>query len=90
MLRLVNPYVEPVLFVRRPGSRLEEQHTFPGDDPYFSEISTFVDAVDTPSSATPRILSSYEDACQTYKFTWEIRRAAERASASRKGKHNAV
>ena len=36
--RLVNPYVQPVLYIRRPGSDLEESHRFPDDDPFFSEV----------------------------------------------------
>ncbi|KLO18898.1 hypothetical protein SCHPADRAFT_92608 [Schizopora paradoxa] len=90
MLRLVNPYVDPVLFVRRPGSVQEEQFTFPGDDPYLTEISSFVDAVDDPNTTSRRILSTYEDACQTYRFTWEIRCAAERSIASRRSKSKAI
>ena len=37
-VRLVNPYVQPVLYIRRPGSDLEESHRFPDDDPFFSEV----------------------------------------------------
>jgi hypothetical protein len=62
--RLVNPYVQPVLYVRRPGSDLEETHRFPDDDPFFSEISNLIDVVEDieedPEDAT--ILSSYEGA----------------------------
>ena len=60
--RLVNPYVQPVLHIRRPGSDLEETHRFPDDDPFFSEISVFIDNIEDieedPETAT--ILSSYE------------------------------
>jgi hypothetical protein len=38
-LRLVNPYVQPVLYVRRPGDDHEQMYTFPDDDPFFSEVS---------------------------------------------------
>jgi len=62
--RLVNPYVQPVLYIRRPGSDLEETHRFPDDDPFFSEISNMIDIVEDieedPECAT--ILSSYEGA----------------------------
>lgn len=62
--RLVNPYVQPVLYIRRPGSDLEETHRFPDDDPFFSEISNLIDVIEDieedPESAT--ILSSYEGA----------------------------
>ena len=41
-VRLVNPYVQPVLYIRRPGSDLEESHRFPDDDPFFSEVRLFL------------------------------------------------
>jgi len=70
-----------VLYVRRPGSDLEETHRFPDEDPFFSEISNMIDIVEDieedPESAT--ILSSYEDAVKTYELTWAIRRASEAA-----------
>ena len=60
--RLVNPYVQPVLYIRRPGSDLEETHRFPDDDPFFSEVSNLVDVIEDieedPEAAT--VLSSYE------------------------------
>lgn len=59
MHRLVNPYVQPVLHIRRPGSDLEETYNFPDDDPFFSEISVFIDNIeDIEETAT--MLSSYE------------------------------
>ena len=62
--RLVDPYVQPVLYIRRPGSDLEETHRFPDDDPFFSEISNLIDVIEDieedPESAT--ILSSFEGA----------------------------
>ena len=53
MYRLVNPYVQPVLYIRRPGSDIEECHRFPDDDPFFSEVGfacirsvgTYTDAI---------------------------------------------
>jgi len=60
--RLVNPYVQPVLHIRRPGSDLDETYRFPDDDPFFSEISVFIDNAEDieedPETAT--MLSSYE------------------------------
>ena len=44
--RLVNPYVQPVLYVRRPGSDHEESHRFPDDDPFFSEVSVLIDNIE--------------------------------------------
>jgi hypothetical protein len=37
--RLVNPYVQPVLYVRKPGDDYEQTYRFPDDDPFFSEVS---------------------------------------------------
>lgn len=61
MRRLVNPYVEPVLHIRRPGSDLEETHNFSDDDPFFSEISVFIDNIEDTEETTT-MLSSYEGA----------------------------
>ena len=36
--RLVNPYVQPVLYVRQPGDDNETVMQFPDDDPFFSEV----------------------------------------------------
>jgi hypothetical protein len=36
--RLVNPYVLPVLYIRRPGDDLEQIIRFEDDDPFFSEV----------------------------------------------------
>lgn len=80
-MKLINPYVQPVLHIRRPGSDLEETYRFPDDDPFFSEISVFIDNVEDieedPETAT--MLSSYEDACKTYELTWAIRLASEKS-----------
>ncbi|KAL0946962.1 hypothetical protein HGRIS_013116 [Hohenbuehelia grisea] len=37
-LKLVNPYVQPILYVRKPGDDVEQQYRFPDDDPFFSEV----------------------------------------------------
>jgi hypothetical protein len=54
--------VQPVLYIRRPGSDLEETHRFPDDDPFFSEVSNLIDVIEDieedPENAI--ILSSYE------------------------------
>ncbi|KAH9841957.1 putative oxidoreductase C terminal-domain-containing protein [Rhodofomes roseus] len=79
-LKLIDPYGStPVLSVRRPGVAGEEMHTFPDDDPFYSELSTIIDAIREPNSgARSSILSSYEDAVKTYELTWQIRRAGEK------------
>ena len=77
-IRLVDPYVQPVLYVRRPGDDYEETHRFPDDDPFFSEVSNLIDVIeDIEDDEGGLILSSFEDACKTYELTWAIRRASE-------------
>jgi len=80
-LKLVNPYVQPILYIRSPGSDEERVIRFPDDDPFFSEVSNLIDLIEDieedPEQGT--ILSSYEDACKTYQLTWAIRLASERS-----------
>lgn len=59
-LKLIDPYNRPTLYVRRPGSDVEEVHKFHNDDPFFSEMSTFIDAVEGQTVEIP-VLSSYAD-----------------------------
>ncbi|KXN93209.1 hypothetical protein AN958_00133 [Leucoagaricus sp. SymC.cos] len=84
-IRLVNPYVQPVLYVRKPGDDHEQTTTFPDDDPFFSEISNWLDVIEDieedPEAA--QILSSYEDAVKTYELTWAIRLASEKSRAAK-------
>ncbi|KZT42091.1 NAD binding dehydrogenase [Sistotremastrum suecicum HHB10207 ss-3] len=87
LLKLVNPYVQPTLYVRRPGDDHEEVHRFADDDPFFSEVSNLIDVIEDIEEQTESlILSSYEDACKTYEFTWAIREASERTRAALKSK----
>ncbi|KAF5358182.1 hypothetical protein D9756_001625 [Leucocoprinus leucothites] len=85
LLKLVNPYVQPVLYIRRPGDDHEQVTNFPDDDPFFSEISNLIDVVEDieedPEAA--QILSSYEDAVKTYELTWAIRIASENSRAAK-------
>lgn len=85
-LKLVNPYVQPVLHVRRPGDDKEQVYNFPDDDPFFSEISNFIDIIEDieeePDAAL--ILSTYDDAVRSYELTWAIREASEKSRASKK------
>ncbi|PPQ78079.1 hypothetical protein CVT25_015613 [Psilocybe cyanescens] len=85
-LKLVNPYVAPVLYIRKPGDDNETIMRFADDDPFFSEISNFIDTVEDieEDSEAAQILSSYEDAVRTYEFTWAIRKAAEKSAAALK------
>jgi len=87
VMKLVNPYVQPVLYIRRPGSDLEETHRFPDDDPFFSEVSVLIDNIEVDDDIeedpdTANILSSFDDACKTYQLTWAIREASERSRKS--------
>ncbi|WFD01431.1 hypothetical protein MOBT1_000094 [Malassezia obtusa] len=77
MLRLVDPYNAPILYFRRPGDDHEEIVRYQNDDPFFSEVSNFIDCIEHGSDAAP-ILSTYEDAVKTYALTWAIREASER------------
>jgi len=84
-LKLVNPYVQPTLYIRKPGDDHEQTIRFPDDDPFFSEVSNLIDIIEDieedPEAA--QILSSYEDAVRTYEFTWAIREASERSRAAK-------
>jgi len=59
-LKLIDPYNRPTLYVRRPGSDVEEVHMFHNDDPFFSELATFIDTVEGQGAEIP-VLSSYAD-----------------------------
>ncbi|KAF9053619.1 hypothetical protein BDZ89DRAFT_1153347 [Hymenopellis radicata] len=87
-LKLVNPYVQPVLYVRRPGDDQEQTIRFPDDDPFFSEVSNLIDIIEDieedPDAA--QILSSYEDAVKTYELTWAIRKASEKSRDEKRQK----
>ena len=63
--RLVNPYVQPVLYVRRPGSDYESMHRFADDDPFFSEVSVLIDNIEDieEDPETSQILSTFEGEC---------------------------
>jgi len=79
--KLVDPYVQPVLYIRRPGSDTVETHRFPDDDPFFSEVSNLIDVIEDieEDPESDPILSSYEDASKTYELTWAIRLASEKS-----------
>ena len=64
-MRLVDPYNSPTLYVRRPGDDHEERHVYTDDDPFFSEVSSFIDCIE--GGPDPHILSSFEDATKTYE-----------------------
>ncbi|EIW70639.1 hypothetical protein TREMEDRAFT_68146 [Tremella mesenterica DSM 1558] len=83
LMRLTDIYgTNPTLHVRRPGTNAEVATVFANDDCYYTEVAAVVDAIEGtgPKSA---ILSTYEDAMESYKMTWEIRLAGEAAAKAR-------
>lgn len=89
-MKVVDLYNEPTLYVRSPEADAEQKINFPSDDPYFSEISAWIDATEsqhTNDSAIAEddedipdgILSNFRDACGTYALTWAIKEASERS-----------
>jgi hypothetical protein len=99
MLSLVDPYGEPQLHVRRPGSDEYEVIPTPGDDPYQTEMNHFIDTVrqvvykmgiandQIEGGENPEILSTYEDAAKTYEFTWAIRQSSEESTKKQLAKY---
>lgn len=85
-LRLVDPYNDPTLYVRSPGSDKEQVFRY-DDDPFYSEVDALIDNIERPGSVP--ILSSFKDAAKTYEFTWAIRRASEKSTAERRAKRSA-
>jgi hypothetical protein len=61
-LKLVNPYVQPILYIREPGDDTEKTFRFPDDDPFFSEISNYIDIIEDieEDPDDSQILSSFE------------------------------
>lgn len=84
-LVLVDPYGEPQLHVRRPGSDEYEVIPTPGDDPYQTEMNHFIDTIE--GGENPEILSTYEDAAKTYEFTWAIRQSSEESTKKQLAKY---
>lgn len=76
---MLTAYNAPVLYLRRPGDDHEEVIRYNQDDPFFSEVSNLIDNVEKGKGSAP-ILSSYEDAVQTYALTWKIREASEHSA----------
>ncbi|OBZ68816.1 hypothetical protein A0H81_10998 [Grifola frondosa] len=66
--KLVDPYNAPVLYVRRPGHATDAVHTFEEDDPFRTELSVFISAIEDRKTWQGSIQSSYEDAIKTYEL----------------------
>lgn len=85
-MKVVDLYNEPTLYVRSPEADAEQKIDFPSDDPYFGEISAWIDATEGGQMITDSaivededeeelpngILSSFRDACGTYALTWSV------------------
>lgn len=58
----MDPYVQPILYIRRPGADSVETHRFPDDDPFFSEVSNLIEVIEDIEEDPEHypILSSYE------------------------------
>jgi len=86
-LKLVDAYNQPTLHLRTPESDFEEIIFEEDDDPYFGEISAFVDAAESHHSSSAvadddeesGILSSFRDAANTYALTWAIKEQSEKS-----------
>jgi len=89
-MKVVDLYNEPTLYVRSPEADAEQKINFPSDDPYFSEISAWIDAIESKHANESAIaeddeevpngiLSNFRDACGTYALTWAIKEASERS-----------
>lgn len=89
-LRLVDPYGKaPRLYIRRPGAAEEVKTVFTGDDCYHSEFQAIIDVIDGQADKSV-ILSSYADAAESYKLTWQIRLAGEKGYQARGGRPHIV
>ena len=56
---MFDPYNRPVLHVRRPSSDNVEEYEFLNDDPFFTEISEFVDVIEHVKPVE-NVLSTFE------------------------------
>ncbi|TYJ56368.1 hypothetical protein B9479_002916 [Cryptococcus floricola] len=88
-LILSDPFGSPAIHVRKPGSDIAEIHPTPGDDPFQTEMDTFIDTVENVDPAV-KILSSYEDAAKTYELTWAVRKSSEESTKRLNKKYNRV
>jgi hypothetical protein len=70
---------KPVLSIAGPHMNKDQMDVIAEeDDPFYSEMKAVVDAVDgTNVDSRDLILSSFQDALQTYALTWKIRQASE-------------
>lgn len=91
-LKLVDAYNQPTLHLRTPESDFEEIIFEEDDDPYFGEMSAFIDAAESHHSSSAvaddeedsGILSSFRDAANTYALTWAIKEASEKSKKTKR------
>lgn len=82
---LEDPYHNPILRVRLPGSDKVTTHTFEGDDLYLNEVSSFIGDVAAAkygknNEGSTGVLSTYDDAVKSYELSVTIRDRAMRNS----------
>jgi len=77
-LALLEPYTKCRLSVRFPESEEVKIFEFYDEDVYYAEVNTWINAIVSGDSS--KIASTYEDAVQTYRFTWKIREMAEESN----------
>jgi len=75
-IALLEPYFKCRLSVRFPESEEVKVFEFYDEDVYYEEDNTWINAI--LSGDTSKIASTYEDAIQTYRFTWKIREESEK------------
>lgn len=74
-LSLIEPYEDTCILrvrnIKNEDPNQDQDFTFAGHDAYLTELETFIQAVRQRDQSL--IQSSYVDATETYKLTWEIR-----------------
>ncbi|KAI6132097.1 putative oxidoreductase C terminal-domain-containing protein [Pisolithus croceorrhizus] len=84
-LKLVNPYVQPILTSADPVMTTNKRTLslmMTLSSPRFP-IGLILLRTSRRIQEAAQILSTYEDACRTYEFTWAIREASERSRATK-------
>lgn len=74
-LSLIEPYENSCILrvrsIKNEDPNKDQDFTFKGQDAYLTELETFIQAIRQGNQSL--IQSSYADATETYKLTWEIR-----------------
>ncbi|KAL1405643.1 hypothetical protein Q8F55_009282 [Vanrija albida] len=83
--KLVDPYGVPRLHVRRPGQPEEAVTVYKDDDPFFTEMATFIDVIEGVVDESA-VLSTYNEAIRTYELTWAIRNDGDKNRDERRAR----